>query len=254
MSLSEKIAEDMKNAMKQQQSATLSTLRLLRSALKNKQIDLMHELSDTEVEDVIRAQVKQLKDGITSYEAVGRTDMVESAQAELVVLQAYLPKELSDVELEGIVKEAVTNSGATSKAEMGKVMGFVMKAVAGRADGTRVKVLVEKILSVFVLAIALGVIAIPVHASIGFGATSSTDSFFSASLIETGLRVLRVVILWSGLYFVNEILHGGFQFVVGSSRNAEHDGAMQKITSGFFGTAVIALSFSVVTVIIQRIS
>jgi len=252
MSLSDKIAQDMKDAMKQQQSATLSTLRLLRSALKNKQIDLMHELSDAEVEEVIKTQVKQLKDAISTFESGGRADLAESAKGELVTLSAYLPKEMSDEELEGVVKQVVAESGATSKAEMGKVMGLAMKAIAGKADGTRVKSMVEKCLGVLVLAFLLGVVATPVHAQIGYG-TAST-SLFGVSMLETGLRVLRVVMLWSGLFFVNEILHGGFEFATGSSRNTIYDGAMQKITSGFFGTAVIALAFSVVTVLIQKIS
>lgn len=252
MPLSEQIQNDMKNAMKQKQSATLSTLRLLRSALKNKQIDLMHELSETEIEDVIRVQVKQLKDAISTFESGNRSDLAESAKVELVVLQSYLPKELSDEDLEVIVSSVVKESGVTSKADIGKVMGLVMKGVAGRADGTRVKTMVEKLLGVFVLAILFGMIAVPVYASIGYAVAPST--IFSVSLFETGLRILRVIMLWFGLIFVNEILHGGFEFVVGSSRNTIHDEAMKKITSGFFGTAVIALSFSVVTVIIQRIS
>ena len=251
MSLSDQIQNDMKDAMKKQQSATLSTLRLLRSALKNKQIDLKRELSDLEVEEVVRVQVKQLKDAISTFESGNRSDLAESAKVELEVLQTYLPKEMSNEDLELLVYGVVKESGVTSKADIGKVMGLVMKAVAGRADGTRVKIMVEKLLSIFVLAVLLWVIAIPVNASIGYG---TSPMVFDISLFETGLRVLRVAMLWFGLIFVNEILHGGFEFVVGSSRNAIHDEAMKKITSGFFGTAVIVLSFSVVTVIIQRIS
>src|SRR3989338_8870037 len=137
MSLASIITENMKAAMKAKDSATLSTLRLLISAMMNKKIDVQHELSDAEVQEVVKSQVKQLKDSIESFKAGGREDLATSTQTEIFVLEQYLPAQMGDEELTKIVKEVVEKSGATSKADMGKVMGAAMAAVAGRADGSR---------------------------------------------------------------------------------------------------------------------
>ena len=136
MPLSDQITSDMKEAMKAKNNATLSTLRLLRSALKNKQIELQHELSDEEVLSVIKSQVKQLKDAAVSFEEGGRDDLAKSTQVELVVLEAYMPEEMSEEQLTQIVKEVVEQTGATSKADFGKVMPQVMKKGAGKIDGS----------------------------------------------------------------------------------------------------------------------
>lgn len=147
MTILEQINVDFVSAMKEKKEAELSTLRLLRSALKNKQIDLMRELKEEDILAVIRIQIKQLKDALPSFETAGRADLVDKTKAELIVLERYLPAELSDDDLEKVIRAALIEAEISSKVDMGKAMGAVMKAVAGQAGGNRVKELVEKILN-----------------------------------------------------------------------------------------------------------
>jgi uncharacterized protein YqeY len=142
----EKINADFVLAMKERREAELSTLRLLRAALKNKQIELMHELKDDDALAVIRTQIKQLKDALLSFESAGRTELVDKTKNELVILERYLPAEISDEILEKIIRETLAATGIISRAEMGKAMGAIMKAVAGQASGGRVKETVERVL------------------------------------------------------------------------------------------------------------
>ena len=249
MSLAQHIADDMKEAMKTKNNATLSTLRLLRSALKNKQIDVQHELSDEEIVSVIKTQVKQLHDSIESFESAGREEMVQSARAELVVLETYLPAQLSDEQLESIVKQVIDQTGATSKQEMGKVMGAAVKAVNGQADGGRIKEVVGRLLPVLICVIAGSLVAQSVYAASSIIPVQL--SYYP--LIETGLRVLRVIILWFGLLAVNQILHGGFSFMTASMRDDSQKAAMGEITTGVVGSVAVVLLYSVATIVIQVI-
>jgi uncharacterized protein len=250
MTLAEKITDNMKTAMKAKDSATLSTLRLLVSALKNKKIDVQHELSDAEVQDVVKAQVKQLKDSIESFKAGGREDLAMSTQTEIGVLEQYLPAQMSDEELTKVVKEAVEKSGATSKADMGKVMGAAMAAVAGRADGSRVKEIVGTLLSAFVLVVA--------------GLSFPHDALAAVPLLETFssgpayaeflLRMTRVLMLWLGIVAITMVLNGGFQYMVSSYRDNEHEKALGKITIGVFSTLIVASLFAFCTIAIKEIN
>ncbi len=249
MSLSEQITTDMKEAMKAKDNATLSTLRLLRSAIKNKEIDVQHELSDTETLDVVKSQSKQMKDSVEAYVSGGREDLAIPARAEIETLKKYLPAEMSDEELEEIVKKTIEESGATSKAEMGKVMGAAMKAVAGKADGNRVKQMVEKGLSVFVL--SLGIFAI--WGGVAEAAIPLMETVGVIPVVEIGVRIIRVLILAAGLIFVNKILHGGFSYSIAGSRDDDQSSAMKEVMSGLFGTVTVALFFSVATVVLQII-
>lgn len=138
---------DQKEAMKAKEAAKLTTIRGVLAAIKTKEIDKKADLSEEEVQQVIRTAVKQLMDARKDFESGGRADLMESTDAEIAVLKAYLPAELCDAELAEIVKAAVVESGTTSKADMGKAMGAAVKAVAGRADGNRVKDVVMSILS-----------------------------------------------------------------------------------------------------------
>lgn len=147
MSTLEQVNADFISAMKEKKEAELSTLRLLRTALKNRQIELMHELKEEEALAVIRTQIKQLKDALLSFETAGRSDLIEKTKNELVVLERYLPAEMSDEDLEKVVRAALTEAGFSATADKGKAMGVAMKAAAGQANGNRVKELVEKILS-----------------------------------------------------------------------------------------------------------
>ena len=237
--------------MKAKDSATLSTLRLLLSALKNKKIDVQHELSDTEVQDVIKMQVKQLKDSIVSFEAGDRPEMVTSAQTEITVLEKYLPAQISDVALHTIVVAAIAESGATSKADMGKVMGIAVKAAAGGADGARVKNIVMQLLPVVALILIGG--ATPFTEALAAIPLAGEDFGVDAGYIELGLRLTRVLILWLGVPAITLIIHGGFQYMVSSARDEEHVSAFGKITQGFFATIIIATLFTVMTIVLQQL-
>ncbi len=135
MGLKEKIMQDMKEAMKAKDTAKVSTLRLLISEIKNKEIDKRGELTDDEILAVIQKAVKQRKESIEQYEKAGRSDLVEKEKKELEILEAYLPQPLSEEELEAIIDEAIKEAQATSVKDMGKVMKIVMPKVRGRADG-----------------------------------------------------------------------------------------------------------------------
>ncbi len=143
MTFVQTVDTDFKEAMKAKEEVRLSTLRMLRSALKNKQIDLQHELNDQEAMAVIKTMMKQYQDALNDFMNAGRTDLADRQQKELDILAMYLPPALSREELEAIVKDAVQSSGVT---DAGKAMGIAMKAVAGRADGTDVRAIVEALL------------------------------------------------------------------------------------------------------------
>ncbi|MBI4435453.1 GatB/YqeY domain-containing protein [Candidatus Uhrbacteria bacterium] len=250
MSLTSIITDHMKAAMKAKDSATLSTLRLLVSAMKNKKIDVQHDLSDAEVTDVVKSQVKQLKDSIESFKAGGREDLATSAQTEVVVLEQYLPTQMSDEDLARIVNEVVEKSGATSKADMGKVMGAAMTAVAGRADGSRVKEIVGTLLHAFVpVLVGLGLFSLDAHAAVPL-IENFTDG---PSYFEFMLRIVRVLMLWLGIIAVTLILNGGFQYMIASYRDEEHTSALSKMTYGIFATLIIAGLFAFFTLVLREI-
>ena len=143
MTLVQTVDTDFKEAMKAKEEVRLSTLRMLRSALKNKQIDLQHELNDQEAMAVIKTMMKQYQDALNDFMNAGRTDLADRQQKELDILALYLPPARSREVLEALVKDAVQSSGVT---DAGKAMGIAMKAVAGRADGTDVRAIVEALL------------------------------------------------------------------------------------------------------------
>lgn len=146
MTIAECIEADVKTAMKNKNELELSTLRLVRSSLKNKQIESGKELSDDDVLAVLKTSKKQMLDAMADFEAGGRQDLIDRQKQELEIIERYLPAAMSPEELEGIVKEAVEASGATSQADFGKAMGAAMKAVEGRADGNDVRALVQRFL------------------------------------------------------------------------------------------------------------
>lgn len=146
-SLFERIDGDFKNAMKAKQADQLSTLRLLRTALKNKQIDIQRPLDEGEVIAVVKSQMKQLRDALELYVAGGRKEEEEKIQQEIDLLQIYLPQEISDDVLEQMVQTALQENDIHGKEEIGKAMGAAMKAVSGAADASRVRVMVERLLS-----------------------------------------------------------------------------------------------------------
>ena len=148
MSLKLRIIEDMKTAMRAKDTVRLGTIRLLLAALKQKEIDERIELDDAAlgnpiIGSIVEKLIKQRKDSISQFQAAGRDDLVAVEQAELVVLQAYLPEQLSAAEVEAAVVAAIAESGATSAKDMGKVMGLVKPKLAGRADMGQVSALIK---------------------------------------------------------------------------------------------------------------
>lgn len=136
--LPDQITEDIKTAMRAKETLALGTLRALKSALKNAAIEkggADAELDDAEATAVIRKQVKQRQDSITQFEQAGRTELAEKEKSEIAVLEKYLPAALSQEELDQAVAEAIAETGATTRADMGKVMKVLQEKTAGRADG-----------------------------------------------------------------------------------------------------------------------
>src|ERR1700761_7707509 len=134
MALKEKITEDMKSAMRAGEKDRLATIRLILSAIKQREVDERIQLDDTQVLAVIEKMVKQRKESIAQFEAGGRADLVAKEQAEMVVLQTYLPTQMSDAEIDALIAEAVASTGAASIKDMGKVMNAVKAKAQGRAD------------------------------------------------------------------------------------------------------------------------
>ncbi|HXI83800.1 MAG TPA: GatB/YqeY domain-containing protein [Verrucomicrobiae bacterium] len=142
--LMDKIAADMKDAMRAKDAIRLSTLRLLKSAVEYHKIEKKQEqLTDADVAAVIKKQIKQRQDSIEGFEKGGRADLVEKEKAELVVLKSYLPEELSQAQVEEVVKATIAELGASTKTEMGKVMKAVQVKLAGRADNRLVSQIVS---------------------------------------------------------------------------------------------------------------
>ncbi|MGE3388064.1 MAG: GatB/YqeY domain-containing protein [Bdellovibrionales bacterium] len=144
MGLKEQILEDMKLAMKSQQADRLSAIRMLQSAVKNREIELRPAaISDQEIVGVIRKLGKQRKDSIEQYQSAGRQDLADKEQFELSVLEGYLPKQLSNEELGGLVNEVIKALNATSIKQMGAVIKEVQVRTGGAADNKLVSELVK---------------------------------------------------------------------------------------------------------------
>ena len=138
MTLSARIDSDLKDAMRARDAEKLGVLRMLKSAIKNAAIEkggASAELDDAEATQVIRKQVKQRQDSIESFEKGGRTELAEKEKSELAILNTYLPAAMDGEELSKLVREAIAEVGATSRAQMGAVMKALGPKVAGRADG-----------------------------------------------------------------------------------------------------------------------
>ena len=148
MSLKEQITEDMKNAMRAKDAGRLGTIRLLLAAMKQKEVDERIELDDAMVIAITEKLIKQRKDSISQFEAAKRDDLVAIEQAELVILQAYMPAQMSESEVSATVAKVVQELGATGPQDMGKVMGAVKALLAGKADmgmvSTQVKAALTK--------------------------------------------------------------------------------------------------------------
>lgn len=149
MTLTEQIDHDLKEAMKARDAFKLGTLRMLKSALKYSAIEqggASMTLSDAEAVAVIRKQVKQREDSVMSFQQGGRSELAEKEKSEIGLLRVYLPQSLSEAELQVLVKEAIAEVGATSKAQMGAVMKTAQAKAAGRADGRQLSAVVQQLL------------------------------------------------------------------------------------------------------------
>jgi uncharacterized protein YqeY len=137
--LKERLAAEMREAMKARQAVRLSALRLLSASVKNREVELRHPLSDEEFVEVAIREVKRRREAIDAYESAGREDRAEVEREEQRVLEAYLPPALSDQEVDAIIEEAVAAAGAAGPVDLGKVMGQVMAKARGRVDGKAVQ-------------------------------------------------------------------------------------------------------------------
>jgi hypothetical protein len=146
MSLSERLNEDMKAAMKSHDKFRLSVIRMMRSSIKNIEIDQRRALDDAEVLDILSREIKQRRDSLQEFEKAGREDLSDNVKAEIAIISVYLPQQLTEEEIQRIVQETIQETGASSKAEMGKVMGALMPKVKGRADGKLVNRWVQQYL------------------------------------------------------------------------------------------------------------
>lgn len=146
MGLLAQLTEDMKTAMKAKDKETLSVIRMVKSALSNEQIQLGHDLTPDEEMTVLSREMKQRVEELASYQEANRDDLAQNIQQQIDVLNKYMPKQLSETEVEDIVKATISEVGATSKADMGKVMGALMPKVKGKADGKLVSQKVQSLL------------------------------------------------------------------------------------------------------------
>ena len=147
MSLKTRLEEEMKRAMKAREEVRLSAIRMLRSAIKNKEIEIGHELSDDEVVRVVQTMCKQRKDSIEAFGKGGRQDLVDRESRELEILEGYLPPPVSEADIERVVREVVAETGAKSMKEMGTVMKEALKRLGGAVDGKQVNEAVRRVLT-----------------------------------------------------------------------------------------------------------
>jgi len=147
MALKERLDADLKTAMKEKDAVRLSTVRLLKSAIKYREIELAKALDDAEIQGVLASEVKRRRDSVEQYRAGNRPDLADKEEAEIRVLQGYMPAPLSPDELKAKVEEAVQRVGAAGPKDMGAVMKALLPEVAGRAEGKTVSELVRARLS-----------------------------------------------------------------------------------------------------------
>ncbi len=133
--------------MRAKETLRLGTIRLLLAAVKQREVDERIELDDTAISSIVEKLIKQRRDSISQFQTAGRQDLVDAEQAELAILQTYLPEQLSAAEVDAAVAAAVAESGAASAKDMGKVMGLLKSRLAGRADMGQVSALIKAKLS-----------------------------------------------------------------------------------------------------------
>jgi len=146
MSLSERLSEDLKKALKSRDKETLSVIRMIRAAVKNKEIEKKSSLGDEEINAVLMSLARQRKDSIEQFLKGNRHDLADKETRELSIIQSYLPQQLTEEELKKIIKDVIEEVGASGPGDMGKVMKSIMTKVKGQVDGKLVSDLVKKAL------------------------------------------------------------------------------------------------------------
>lgn len=147
MAILERINADMKEAMKAKDKKRLSVIRMLKGALQKEAIDHSGELSPEDELQVIARELKQRKDSVKEFHDAGRDDLADDTQAEIAIVEEYLPEQLSEAEIEAKIKEVIAQVGATSMKDFGKVMGQAVSAMKGQADGTQIQQIAKKLLN-----------------------------------------------------------------------------------------------------------
>ena len=146
MNLKEQIKSDVKNAMRAKEIVKRDTLRNIQASIKQIEVDERREVTDTDIENIMVKYLKQREDAKIQFADAGREDLVEKEEAEIAIIQAYLPEPMDDEELESVLKDVIASVGAQSMKDMGKVMGAAKNTIGSRADGGRINVMVKKLL------------------------------------------------------------------------------------------------------------
>jgi uncharacterized protein YqeY len=144
MNLAERLNEDMKQAMRDGNKFRLSTIRMVRASIKNQEIELRRPLDDNDTLNILSRELKQRRDSLQDFEKGGRDDLVSNVKAEIEIITEYLPQQLTEEEVKAIVLQTMQETGASSKADLGKLMGALMPKVKGLADGKLVNAIVQQ--------------------------------------------------------------------------------------------------------------
>ncbi|MBN1289857.1 MAG: GatB/YqeY domain-containing protein [Actinobacteria bacterium] len=147
MEIEDKLVSDMKESMKSGEKLRLTTIRMVLAGMKNERIAKGEDLSEEDVLTVLGREARKRREAIVEYDKAGRDELAAKEREELTVIEGYLPEQMSEEEIEGIVREAIADTGASSGKDMGKVMGKVMPRVKGKADGRLVNETVLKLLA-----------------------------------------------------------------------------------------------------------
>ena len=147
MTLKERLMEDMKVSMRNKETLKKSVITMIRASVKQKEVDDRVDLNDDDVIELIAKQLKQRKDALVEFEKAERDDLIAQTKAEIEILASYLPQQLTDEELEAVVRDAVAEVNAQSVKDMGKILGKVMAVAKGRVDGKRINEMVKKVLN-----------------------------------------------------------------------------------------------------------
>ena len=147
MTLNEKLMADLKESMKNKDTVRKSVVTMIRAAIKQKEVDERVELTEEDILDIISKQQKQRKDALAEFEKAQREDLIKQTKQEIEIIASYLPKQLTDEELETIVKDAINEVHAQSMKDMGRIMGKVNEVAKGRVDGKRINEMVKKLLA-----------------------------------------------------------------------------------------------------------